>query len=245
MRAVFLFSALLFSSCAASSDAGSSADPISPITAPATSDVNGVPPEPASNPVTATQPIVLEVMKDCPLRALTAIEAIVGIESTKQQFSQVNPPIGQSVVSSVRVVEVLWQRPHTDLAAGVTFDGLVYAHSTTPEQWGFDGQWLMGDDLLITGLSANQIRDVDVNWEFQSVLVETDGTLRFPVECFDRRFAELSTRTERSGDLDLYLDLLVEDQEFRDCQQNQAGEACVPGPVLAAAQQIDDELPGQ
>lgn len=184
-------------------------------------------------------------MKDCPLRSLTAIEAMVVVQSAKHQFTPVIPPVGQSVVASVRVADVLWARPEIEFTVGDSFDGLLYAHSTTPEQWGFDDDWLTGAGVLVTGLSANQIREVDVNWEFQSVLIATDGTLRFPVGCFDSRVDDLARRTRRSADLDLYLDLLVEDQTYLDCRENEVTETCVPGLVLAAAFEIDSELPGE
>ncbi len=243
MRVLLVAVVLLLSSCASGNSAVSS-DSTSAVTTPPANSAVEVP-DPTPKPVADPEPPAVEIPKDCPLGSLTALEAMVVVQSAQREFTQVVPSIGQSVVSSVRVVEVLWKRPEIELATGDIFDGLVYAHSSTPQQWGFDDEWLAGEERLVTGLSSNQIREVDVAWELASVLVARDGTLRFPVECFDSRFDELSTRTQRRADLDLYLDLLVDDQEFRDCRQQPAAESCVPGLVLAAALGIDDELPGE
>lgn len=226
----------VFAGCAATDDAVST----QPTPAPAESQLPTV-----ITPTAGAEPVEVSINKDCPLRSLTVIDAMVTVVPAERELTAVTPPIGQSVVSSVRVAEVLWQKPWADIQVGDEFDGLVYAHSTTPEQWGFDDDWLAGDEPLITGLSSNLIREVDVAWEFQSLLVENDATLRFPVDCFTGRFGELSSRTGRAADLSLYLDLLVQKAELGECRQSQVAESCVPGPVLGAAQAIDAELPGE
>ena len=170
---------------------------------------------------------VVEQMKECPLSSLTAIDALVAVVAESSALEPVEPAIGGSAVASVRVTQVLWRSPQVDIDDDDVFDGLVYAPSTTAAQWGFDDEWLAGEGPLITGLARNQTREVDVQWELPSVLVDDDGSLRFPVPCFTTRFQELATRANRPGDLSLYVDLLN-------------GEPT----VLEAARAIDDELPG-
>ena len=170
-----------------------------------------------------------ERQKDCPLQSLTAIDSLVAVTAAANTLRQVEPPIGGSVVASVRVDRVFWQNPNVNININVgdVFDGLVYAHSTTAADWGFDEQWLSGNSSLVTGLATNQIREVAVPWEFESVLVH-DASLAFPVPCFTARFQELARRTNRTADLALYVDLLTGVE-----------------PVQEAANAIDDELPGE
>lgn len=165
-------------------------------------------------------------MKECPLSAITAIDALVAVVPGSSSPVPVEPAIGGSAVASVRVTQVLWRSPRVDIEEEDVFDGLVYAHSTTAAQLGFDDEWLAGESPLITGLVKNQIREVDVPWELPSVLVADDGSLRFPVPCLTM-LQELATRVNRPADLNLYVDLLN----------------VVPA-VLEAARAIDDELPG-
>ena len=181
---------------------------------------------PSSGP-TSTEPFVDELMKECPVSALRAIDALVTVEAESDTLAPVEPAIGGSAVASVRVTQVHWRSPLVDVEEGDVFEGLVYVLDATVEQWGFDDEWLAGESSLVTGLAKNQIREVDVPWELPSVLVDDDGSLRFPVSCFTARFQELARRVNRPADLSLYVDLLN-------------GVA----PVLGAAHAIDDELPG-
>lgn len=127
---------------------------------------------------TTVEPGVAETAKDCPLRSLTAIDALVAVTPAANTLQPVEPAIGGSVVASVRVDEVLWQMSNVNLHVGDVFDGLVYAHSTTADDWGFDDEWLSGETPLVTGLSRNQIRQVDVPWEFESAFVNNDGSIK-------------------------------------------------------------------
>ncbi len=176
----------------------------------------------------ATEDAAVERTKDCPIRSLTAIDALVSIVPASSTLTPIDPPIGGSAVASVRVEKVLWAGPDAGVGRGDSFDGLVYAHSTTAADWGFDDAWLAGSTPLIAGLARNQIRQVDVPWEFETVLQEGDGSLRFPMGCFTERFEDLARRTNRPATVDLYIDLLKGEPQ-----------------VVEQAHEIDDALPGE
>lgn len=176
----------------------------------------------------AAEDAPVERTKDCPIRSLTAIDALVSIVPADSTLTPIDPPIGGSAVAPVRVEEVLWAVADAGVGRGDSFDGLVYAHSTTAAEWGFDDVWLAGSTPLIAGLARNQIRQVDVPWEFATVLQEDDGSLRFPIGCFTERFEELARRTNRPATLDLYVDLLKGEPQ-----------------VVEQAHAIDDALPGE
>ena len=213
-RAVLVTMALLVAgsvSCTTSSNA----DP--------DSSGEAVPTTSPPNAATTTEFSIEEPMKECPLSSLTAIDALVTVVANSNTLVPVEPAIGGSAVASVRVTQVLWPTL-SEIEEGDVFDGLIYAHSTTAAQWGFDDEWLEGETRLVTGLARNQIREVDVPWELPSVLVGDDGSLRFPIPCFTTGFQQLADRVNRPADLSLYVDLL---------------EGAPP--VLEAAEAIDDE----